>query len=209
MKQLKTLTFFIALNFFALNLFAQYSFEKYERLAKWMEGSYSSMEQSKTDSSYFDIRLHMVPVWKERSDGLWFYVEQAAASNPDKPYRQRVYCLVRLDEDNFESRVYTFNNPLRFAGDWKLENPLSSLSPDSLVLRKGCSVFMKYVNDELFEGSTKGSDCESDLRGAKYATSEVKIFRDKLVSWDRGYNEKNEQVWGAVKGGYVFKKISP
>lgn len=187
---------------------AQNSSEKYVKLAEWMEGSYSSEEQSQNDSDYYDIRLHMKPIWKERSDGFWFYIEQAVGTKQEKPYRQRVYCLIQFDNDNFESRVYTFNNPLRFAGEWKLENPLSSLSPDSLILRKGCSVFMKYIDDNSFEGSTKSSDCESDLRGAKYATSEVKIFKDKLISWDRGYNEKNEQVWGATKSGYIFIKTN-
>jgi len=209
MKATKILFSFLIL--FALTVqfgTAQITSEKYVKLAEWMEGSYSSEEQSKNDSDFYDIRLHMKSIWKERSDGLWFYVEQAVGTKQEKPYRQRIYCLIQLDNDNFESRVYTFNNPLHFAGEWKLENPLSSLSPDSLVLRKGCSVFMKYIDDNLFEGSTKSSDCESDLRGAKYATSEVKIYKDKLISWDRGFNEKDEQVWGATKGGYIFIKTS-
>ena len=191
----------------AVNLYSQpKNSEKYVKYAKWLEGSYSSEEQSKNDTDYYDIRLHMKSIWKERSDGFWFYVEQASSLKQDKPYRQRVYCIVQLDNENFESKVYTFDNPLRFAGDWKKENPLENLSPDSLTLRKGCSVFMKYISDDLFEGGTKNSDCESDLRGAKYATSEAKLYKDKLFSWDRGFNEKGEQVWGATKGGYIFIK---
>jgi hypothetical protein len=55
-----------------------------------------------------------------------------------------------------------------------------------------------------FFGSTHGTACTSELRGASYATSEVKIYRDRIVSWDRGYSSDNAQVWGATKGGYVF-----
>jgi hypothetical protein len=30
-----------------------------------------------------------------------------------------------------------------------------------------------------------------------------------MVSWDRGYNDEGEQVWGAEKGGYRFVKRPP
>ena len=49
--------------------------------------------------------------------------------------------------------------------------------------------------------------CPSDRKGAAYATSEVTITENELISWDRGYNDKDEQVWGAEKGGYHFLKI--
>jgi hypothetical protein len=32
------------------------------------------------------------------------------------------------------------------------------------------------------------------------------IDRDKMITWDRGFDENSNQVWGATKGGYVFKK---
>ena len=63
------------------------------------------------------------------------------------------------------------------------------------------------MNNGSYEGSTNGKDCQSDLRGAKYATSEVVISDEGIKSWDRGYDENDKQVWGAEKGGYVFKKL--
>lgn len=74
-----------------------------ETLRKWMTGSFSSHAQVQADSSYYDIRLEMVPIWKSRSDGAWLYVEP-----------------------------------------------------------------------------------------------------DRIVSWDRGFDESGSQVWGATAGGYVF-----
>jgi len=63
------------------------------------------------------------------------------------------------------------------------------------------------MNEDTYEGSTEGNNCESDLRGAKYATSEVKISKDGIISWDRGYDAEGKQVWGAEKGGYIFKRV--
>jgi len=47
----------------------------FERLLSYMEGSFTSREQSQTDSNYYDIRLEMVRIWKDRNDGYWLYVE--------------------------------------------------------------------------------------------------------------------------------------
>ena len=75
-------------------------------LAEWMSGSFSSAAQAADDpENYFDIRLEMVPIWSERSDGPWLYVEQAAASALDRPYRQRVYHLVETEDGGTQRRV--------------------------------------------------------------------------------------------------------
>lgn len=176
-------------------------------LVSLMEGSFSSEDQARNDSDYFDIRLEMKRIWPERTDGKWLYVEQSAAQSPDKPYRQRVYQVKTTYEGRFESIVYTMSDPLRYAGAWKEENPLSDLSPDSLTLRNGCTVTLTLMEKGVYEGSTEGDNCESDLRGAKYATSEVKITKQGIISWDRGFDADGKQVWGAEKGGYVFLRI--
>jgi CpeT protein len=177
-------------------------------LASYMQGSFSSEEQSQKDTTYFNIILHMKKMWQQRTDGIWIYVEQAAASSADKPYRQRVYKLTQLSDGSIESAVFTFSDPLKYAGEWKNENPLEELNPSKLAQRKGCSVFLSKNDDGSFTGSTKGKGCESDLRSAKYATSEVTIKKDGMVSWDRGFNDNDEQVWGATQGGYIFKKLN-
>jgi len=181
--------------------------ESLHRLATCLIGSYSSEEQARLDTDYYDIRLHMVLIWKQRTDGYWLYVEQALASTQARPYRQRVYHLTQPTDSTFESGVYTLSDPMRFAGRWKDENPLSLLTPDSLTKRDGCSIILMQKGADFFEGSTIGTGCPSELRGAAYATSEVKLWKDKLISWDRGFDKEGKQVWGAQKGGYVFRKL--
>jgi hypothetical protein len=178
-----------------------------DRLVAWMSGSFSSQEQAAADPDYRDIRLHMAPIWKDRADGHWLYVEQAVASSADKPYRQRVYHVIQRADGSFESSVFKLpGDPLKYAGAWKNPAMFSELKPSDLEPRTGCSIVLTKKGD-LFEGSTTGKECPSDLRGAVYATSEVRIESSRMVSWDRGFDEKGEQVWGAAKAGYEFKKI--
>ncbi|MCP4581222.1 MAG: hypothetical protein GY839_06360 [candidate division Zixibacteria bacterium] len=178
-----------------------------QRLANWMTGSFSSQEQAAVDSNFIDIRLQMMPIWTERTDGFWLYVEQAVADRLEKPYRQRVYHLTQPTDTTFESAVYTVDEPLRFAGGWDKQGFLASMTPDSLTAREGCSIYLKKDGDSAFTGSTVDRNCQSELRGASYAVSEVKITETQVYSWDRGYDADAKQVWGAETGGYVFKKI--
>ncbi|MEI6523244.1 MAG: chromophore lyase CpcT/CpeT [Bacteroidota bacterium] len=175
-------------------------------LGQWMSGTFDSKLQADTDSDYFEIHLNMKPIWRNKKDGVWLYVEQAMASALDKPYRQRVYHVYKENDSTIVSHVYTIKNPLRFAGQWKSDNPLQDLSVDSLEDRKGCSIYLTKTSDGKYVGSTKEKDCESNLRGAAYATSKVTISSSILESWDQGFDIDAKQVWGATKGGYKFVK---
>jgi hypothetical protein len=178
-------------------------------IAQLMIGYFSSAEQAKNDKDYFNIELRVVPVWQDRTDGPWLYIEQADARTPEKPYRQRVYRVVNVQDGRYESRVYAIRgDPLRFAGAWKTPAPLGEINPDGLVERTGCGVFLTKAAPARWKGATNGKDCPSDLRGAAYATAEVDISATAMKSWDRGMSADDKQVWGATKGGYLFSKLS-
>jgi hypothetical protein len=173
-------------------------------LFNWMTGSFHSGAQAKTDTSYFDISLHMYPIWEADANAYWLYVEQAMTTALNRPYRQRVYKIYG-EGGKLVSKVYEIKSANKFINGWKNKELLTHLTPDSLIDRQGCAIYLtKAVN--LYKGSTPGKECLSSLRGASYATSEVEIFSDKLLSWDRGWSAADKQVWGAEKGGYIFIK---
>jgi len=58
-----------------------------------------------------------------------------------------------------------------------------------------------------FAGQTGNKTCSSELRGARYASSKVTVTKNEILSWDQGFDKEDKQVWGATKGGYIFKKI--
>lgn len=179
--------------------------EALEELFDLMQGSFNSERQAAQDSSFYNISLHMYPIWKDK--GHFLYVEQALNSMQDKPYRQRVYELKRSSDSTIASYVYTLPNDSLFIGNYKNPKAFSNLTLDSLSLRSGCEVVLKKINENTFKGSTGETSCESTLRGASYATSEVEITKTKITSWDRGFDAEGNHVWGAEKGGYVFDKL--
>lgn len=178
-------------------------------LTAWMTGSFGSGAQAAADSAYFDIRLEMVPIWTEREDARWLYVEQAVASAKDRPYRQRVYRVRQQADGSYESAVFALPEPEKYVGAWTGEAPLADLAPADLVVREGCAVTLRWESAGRFAGSTPGRECVSTLRGAAYATSEVVVEPGRIESWDRGFDVDGQQVWGAEKGAYVFVRSDP
>jgi len=184
--------------------------EEIGRLASWMAGSFSSARQAESNpESYYDIRLFMSRIWPTRTDAVWLYVEQASADSLAQPYRQRIYRLSRVEEEGaLRSDVFTLpGDPLDFVGGWRDVELLRAITVDDLVLRQGCSIDLRRTGPETFAGSTKGKGCVSSLRGAAYATSEVLITPERVISWDRGFDSQGQQVWGAENAGYVFDRL--
>jgi len=179
----------------------------FERLVAWMTGSFTSQEQAMVDSSFLDLRLQMVQIWPDRTDGRWLYVEQASALTLDKPYRQRVYRLFRRNDTTLVSAVYEFRDPLRMAGAWRIPSSFDAMLPDSLRALPGCALILHPRGDTAFVGSTLDRECANDHPGAAYATTEVKITELGFYSWDRGWDNSGTQVWGTTTGGYMFRRI--
>ncbi|QHI36222.1 Phycocyanobilin lyase CpcT [Kordia antarctica] len=170
-----------------------------------MTGSFDSSKQAAKDSTYYNISLHMYPIWKSK-DGYWLYVEQALNSNQSKPYRQRIYQLEKLENGDFSSKVFTLENPEDFIGKWKSLDYFDQFDASLLKEREGCAVFLKKEGNS-YVGSTNEKNCKSTMRGASYATSIVYIKPNVIESWDRGFDAENKHVWGAEKAGYIFKRL--
>ncbi|MDF1694845.1 MAG: chromophore lyase CpcT/CpeT [Saprospiraceae bacterium] len=175
-------------------------------IQEMMIGSYDSSLQEREDSSYYNISLHMFPIWSHRDDGTYLYVEQALTSLQDRPYRQRVYKLEKLKDGRLVSHVYTLKFDSLFIGKWKDPSFFDTFGLSILDVRDGCEVVLsKTING--YEGSTRGDNCKSTLRGATYATSKVQMTENEITSWDQGFDANGDQVWGATKGPYIFRKL--
>lgn len=179
------------------------------KLKAYMVGSYDSSIQAAKDSNYYDISLHMYPLWEmdKSSESVYLYVEQAVSSMQDKPYRQRVYEVKALGHNEYVSLVYTLDSPKEYVGLWKDPKRLAAFNKSNIILKDGCGVYLMDMGDH-FKGSTKDKECKSTMRGASFATSVVRVAQDTLTSWDQGFDDQGSQVWGAVDGPYEFIRKS-
>ena len=52
-------------------------------------------------------------------DGIWLYVEQAAAERKDTPYLQRIYYVTQQNDSTFISTLCDLDSMQRFTGAYK------------------------------------------------------------------------------------------
>jgi hypothetical protein len=178
-----------------------------DHLAVFMTGSFSSADQARGDQNFRATTLHITPVWTDRSDGPWLYLEQALADAPAHPYRQLIYQLATHADDTLAVRIFELPDPITATGAWKDPALLAKLTPTNLVTREGCTLILRLQPGGTFKGGTEGTGCASTLRGASYSTIETAISNLQIVTWERGYNAAGTQVWGSIHGGYVFKRV--
>jgi CpeT protein len=192
-----------------------------DALALWMSGSFSSRAQHAAEMAlepaemralvaqhgdHADVRMHAVPVWPDRTDGRWLFVERARAEAPSKPEWLRVV-HIHVDAGLLESETYLLpGDERRFAGAWKSAAPLSDIGPESLTLREGCALHWSRAEDGSFVGSSEPGACRSDLNGAVDAVSRMTVSPERTTSWDQGFDASGRQVWGVTSGPYNFER---
>lgn len=177
-----------------------------DKFYTYLQGQYNSSAQNSRETNYFNISLVMFPIWEKETDAKYFYVEQAMVGKEDKPYRQRVYKVYQTGPHTIVSAIYTIKKQEDFVKLQESTKKQKSLKQEDIDHKEGCDVFLEY-DGTSFKGGTSDKKCLSNLRGAKYTTSEIEVYEDKVISWDRGFTDNGIQVWGATAGGYIFDKI--
>ncbi|MDB6166067.1 MAG: cpcT1 [Lacunisphaera sp.] len=177
-----------------------------DHLAACLTGAFHNTAQSRGDQNFPEVELHIAPIWTDRTDGRWFYLEQSLAGAPEHPYKQLVYQLTARPDGAIELRVFDPPNPLAATGAWKNPSFWLPLAPGSLSVHEGCIAILRARPDGSFQGATEGKGCASTVRGVSYATMEFTVSEKELVTWERGYNASGAQVWGSLHGGYEFRK---
>jgi tetratricopeptide (TPR) repeat protein len=177
-----------------------------DRVARMLEGTYSSAAQASSERAFDDVRLNIRRVWDDRRDGYWFYVEQSLTSAQDRPVLQRFFHLHRRSDRALVVDDFAMPDPARVAGAWFDTSRIASLSPASLALRAGCAIVLAKKGAG-YAGARKGDGCPSGFGGAASATSALSLGDGELRLWDRAFDASGRQVWGATKGPYDFRKV--
>ncbi len=180
-----------------------------QAFAKELVGNYSNATQAKADSAIESLELHICPIWPDRIDGLWVYVESALTSAPGKPYRQRIYQIVDgNDASSVDSRMYEFpDDALKFAGAWAHQRPLEQLSPFLLIPRAGCTTTFHRAATGDWQGSMRPNECATDWKGAAYTLSEVTLQKNTLIAIDRGFDTSGTELWSSASAPIKFERV--
>ncbi|MCP4805169.1 MAG: hypothetical protein GY913_04630 [Proteobacteria bacterium] len=166
-----------------------------------LAGRFDSADQAAEDFSYYAVSLVACPVDAPELGEHVLYIEQALVETLDSPYRQRLY-VVTPEGEQVRSAIYELDRPKKAVGLCD-EDSVRTYTADEAIERVGCDVLLSRDGD-AWVGETGNESCPSDLNGASWATSKVRLESDRIESWDQGWDGEGEQIWGATAGAYVF-----
>jgi hypothetical protein len=175
-----------------------------DEVMRLLTGRFDSSRQAAADPRYFAIQLEACRVRAPALGERVLYVEQATMDSPARPYRQRLYVIEPLADGRVQSRVFTTTQAEQLIGLCRTGSE-PAVAESAAQERVGCAVVMER-DGKQYRGGTVGQGCSSERGGAAYATSEVVLGSARLETWDRGFDAKGTQVWGAQAGPYIFDR---
>jgi hypothetical protein len=106
-----------------------------------------------------------------------------------------------LIEDVILQRIYYIKDESRFS---YLNS--KSITEADIYLKDGCDIWIRIDDDGNYNGNTDGKNCVATFRGSSYVTTDFWVYKKKVLSWERGWDLNDNQMWGSTKGYYIFKK---
>ncbi|TNF27226.1 MAG: hypothetical protein EP319_12015 [Deltaproteobacteria bacterium] len=179
-----------------------------DRLYSYLNGSFTSGNQSIYNSKFFDVTVRHCPVniINGNIGSKYLFLRQAISLFQESPYRTRLVELSLsgdvITSNNYEPIVdIDLSNTCTEGETPSFERNLFSKDPK-------CTVYL-YEDESLdiFVGSTGVPGCKSEMNGASYVSSDVEISRGFFKSLDRGWDSNNNQVWGSIDGPYLFERL--
>ncbi len=172
-----------------------------------LSGKFSSEKQSELDSSYPAVYLVNIPIWEDKP-GYWLYHELYDKKNNSSVYNQRIINVRREDSVTLSTISYVIPNQKKYINAWRDISVFNFLTIDSLKRRDGCDVYFKKTST-IYQGKTKKGTCLSNFtENIAYTTSNVVVSKNKISSWDRGYDITGKQIWGKIQGPFQFVRIN-
>lgn len=175
-------------------------------------GNFSSEAQHRADPRYDWVEARVVRIWPERTDGVWFYQEQAIVNTPGltpdaarrKPYFQFVGRVTQIGREVLRRDNFRVKSGAAWLGMTSGDARLASLTPADLA-EPGCHNRLEKVSTGVFTGRTES--CTNAYKGAAGMQSLSVTMADVYVNWDRGFDLAGNRVWGPEGGGYVFRRM--
>jgi hypothetical protein len=166
---------------------------------EFISGRFSTQHQSIMDSTFDNVSVYTKKI-REDAQGTWIYTEQGEAKNYT-PYRQRVYLITRQDSVLLQ-RTFLIKDTGRFS----ITNA-DIISTSDLEYKQGCDIIIRRETYTMYKGSTDGNSCTATFRGSTYTTSTFMVTPHAVVSWERGWDNQHRQIWGSLRGYYIYEKL--
>ncbi|XP_052175826.1 chromophore lyase CRL, chloroplastic-like [Diospyros lotus] len=184
-------------------------------VAHSLAGQKTSREQaSSAPEDYFNFRWLSCPAAEMVDGSKVLYFEQAFWRTPHKPFRQRFFMVKSCPKEmkcDVELRTYAIRDAEEYKNFCDRSKDLRPQPEEVIgdIAEHLTTIHLKRCERGkacLYEGSTPPDGFPNSWNGATYCTSELSILKNNEIhTWDRGYDDDENQVWGVKEGPYIFK----
>ncbi len=186
--------------------------QQVEDVASRLEGTMDTSAQARANPKVANVRMTACRIGlsdrnsQSTNKSIFLYQEQALSPELNKPYRQRFLEISSVNSGRtVRSLSYKPVNPETAVN--LCNKPASERIVKSNDLGKPfCSVFLTR-SGENYIGITPSQGCPANVRGAVKITNTIVLGDTNMKTWDRGFDAKGKQVWGAESNAYEFRKI--
>ncbi|MBD2579272.1 chromophore lyase CpcT/CpeT [Oscillatoria sp. FACHB-1406] len=184
-------------------------------LGRYFAGEFTNREQAIAEPAwYVNLRLWQRPTPLFADDSLTFFVEQANALSPDKPYRQRLVRLRQLEPTPAKLQVeyYMFKDLAAARCLGQDSERLARLTSEEVEFLPGCTLALHIEgspNAPLYRtASNPEQKCCFTYEDKTYQVSlGFEATSEELRVYDKGIDPTTGQAtWGALLGPFRFQK---
>jgi hypothetical protein len=179
------------------------------------EGNYHG--KVKIQGTMKNLAIHVTSIWKERTDGSWFYTETSLSNLPEEPLWQEVVLVKECALDSVVMEFYQFSEErhkrgflmlwLKRAKDINTKALEISLSPKMMVKNESCfRNLIKSNTSNSFEASTKAKSCLASslgIKDSKFVETTLCLNVDTLTTKTTRFSETGLFVSGGTVSKYV------
>lgn len=188
-------------------------------LAQYLAGEFDNQEQAQAEPVwYVHLRLWQRPLPRPLfgRDRIGFFLEQANAFTPARPYRQRLLeiCPPLMPDSPFQLQYYMLRNPAAFRGAGQNPTLLQELTEDDIQFLPGCllQVSSEPIDARRYRFHAKPppqAQCRFSDRGiVRQISLGLMAAPEQFWSYDKGIDpQTGRALWGAILGPYQFAKI--
>ena len=188
---------------------APYQQPQAKRAARWMVGHFVTLIVAEDDSASENLQRVVVPIWLDRRDGPWLYVEEAKVAQPDDPTSQFIMNIRLGFHGQIQCEIYDLpHDRAVHANAWNESDVLNSISPQQCDYRSGCTVDMHLYGQDVYVGSTSGGGCPDQYLNGSFMTIHQQIGALSMTRWVRGFTDDGELLWGSPDTPEVFNRLT-
>lgn len=157
------------------------------RLRDMLTGEFRSGGEVQLKQGKDIVLLKSKPIWHDRTDGYWVYVEQFPLSDDKNPVVQTVLHFYRSGNQAIVCQPYELKEPSQYAGATNQQSILRKISYTDLKKGELCGIdFQKQAGDGFIGKTTEA-----------YCNDMIKANENNGIEWSVTINEFNVRLQSA------------